>query len=345
MLRYLTAGESHGKALTAIVDGCPANLPLAEKDFLLDLGRRQGGLGRGARMKIEKDQAQLLSGVRKGKTIGSPIALLIPNKSTEFFHKIITQLRPGHADLAGALKYDQKDARNILERASARETAARVAVGVVAKKILFSAGIKISSWVVELGGVKDERRWADLVIKAQKNGDSLGGIFEVAATNVPPGLGSYAQWDERLDGRLAQAMMAVPAVKGVEIGLGFEVARRSGSEVHDQIFYKNGQGFFRQTNNAGGLEGGVTNGEPVIVRAAMKPISTMAKPLKSVDLITKRPVLAHVERADVCAVEAAAVVGEAVVAIELANTLLAKFGGDNMIELLAALQQYKKRII
>lgn len=345
MLRYLTAGESHGQALVAILDGCPANLPLSEKDLSSDLARRQGGLGRGGRMKIEHDRAGIIAGVRKGKTIGSPIAILIPNKSTEFFSKTITQLRPGHADLAGALKFNQKDVRNILERASARETAVRVAVGAVAKKLLAEFGIKLSSWIGEMGGTKDERRWADAVMKARKLGDSLGGIFEITACNVPPGLGSYTQWDERLDGNLARAVMAIPAIKGVEIGFGFAAAGKRGSEVQDEIFFKKGQGFYRKTNNAGGLEGGVTNGEPIVVRAAMKPISTLAKPLRSVDLISKKAVRGHIERSDICAVEAAAVVGEAAVALEIANALLAKFGGDALEDILAAYKRYLKRII
>ncbi|MCX5751266.1 MAG: chorismate synthase [Candidatus Saganbacteria bacterium] len=342
MLRYLTAGESHGKALVAILDGCPANLPLSEKDIVPDLARRQTGYGRGGRMKIEKDNAEILSGVRKGLTIGSPIALYIPNRSTEFFNIPITQLRPGHADLAGALKYNQEDVRNILERASARETACRVAVGAVAKKLLSQFGIKLSSVVLEIAGKKD--KWSKEIDKARENGDTVGGIFEVQVTGSPIGLGSYAQWDLRLDGRLAGAVMAIPAIKGVEIGLGFEAAKRFGSDVHDAIFYTKKEGWSRKTNNAGGLEGGITNGEPIVVRAAMKPISTLLKPLASVDLKTRKSCLAHIERSDICAVEAAAVVGEAVVAIEVANAFLQKFGSDNLRDIKTAFNSYLKRV-
>ena len=344
MLRYLTAGESHGKALTAILEGCPANLSLSSADINRDLARRQLGYGRGPRMKIERDEAEILSGVRRGKTIGSPIAILIPNKSTELFEKVVTRLRPGHADLAGALKYNQRDIRNILERASARETASRVAVGAVARKLLSEFKFRILSKVVEIGGSKEEREWKRLIDKAREEGDSLGGIFEIIVSGVPIGLGSYVQWDRRLDGNLARAVMAIPAVKGVEIGLGFEQVKLPGSKVHDEIYYEKRKGFYHKTNNAGGLEGGVTNGEPVVVRAAMKPISTLRKPLKSVDLISKKSVAAHVERADVCAAAAAAVVGEAVVALELANAFLEKFAGDSVEEVQANFSAYQKRM-
>jgi chorismate synthase len=295
-------------------------------------------------MAIEKDQAEILSGMRKGKTIGSPIAILIPNRSTELFDKVITQLRPGHADLAGALKYGQSDVRNIIERASARETAARVAVGAVVRRLLSEIRIRVSSRIVEIGGAKKESEWKKLIDKARLAGDSLGGIFEVAVSGVPAGLGSYVQWDRRLDGNLARAVMAIPAVKGVEIGLGFEVAAMPGSNVHDEIYYKKGQGFYHKTNNAGGLEGGVTNGEPIVIRAAMKPIATLKKPLESVDLVSKKAVKALVERSDVCAVEAAAVIGEAVVMLEVANALLEKFGGDTVEELKGDFSAYQKRL-
>lgn len=344
MLRFLTAGESHGKALVAILDGCPANLPLSPKDINIDLGRRQTGYGRGARMKVEKDAAEILSGVRHGKTIGSPIAILIPNKSTELFEKTFTQLRPGHADLAGVVKYNQMDVRNILERSSARETAARVAVGAVARKLLSEFRIRISSKVVKIGGAKEAADWKRLIDKAGAEGDALGGIFEVIANRVPIGLGSYVQWDRRLDGNIARALMAIPAVKGVEIGLGFSAAALPGSKVHDEIYYVKKKGFYHKTNNAGGLEGGITNGEPIVVRAAMKPISTLRKPLGSVDLATKKAVSAHVERSDVCAVEAAAVIGEAAVALEIANAFLEKFGGDSQEEILANFTAYQKRV-
>ena len=344
MLRYLTAGESHGKALVAILEGCPANLGLSPEHINKDLISRQAGHGRGARMQIEKDSADILAGLRKGKTIGSPIAILIPNRSTEFFEKTITQLRPGHADLAGAIKYNQKDIRNILERASARETAARVAVGAVARKLLFEFKINIISKVISIGGASRESEWKKLIDKAGEKGDTLGGVFEVVATGVPAGLGSYIQWDRRLDGNLARAVMSIPAIKGVEIGLGFAQADRPGSKVHDEIFFRKGRGFFHQTNHAGGLEGGITNGEAVVIRAAMKPISTLRKPLRSVDLVSKKAVSAYVERSDVCAVQAAARVGEAMVAIEIANAFLAKFGGDSLEEIRDNFSSYQKRL-
>lgn len=344
MLRYLTAGESHGRALVAILDGCPANLPLTAEEIDLDLARRQLGYGRGARMKLEKDKAEILSGLRKGRTIGSPIALLIPNKSTEFFEKAITALRPGHADLAGAAKYDQKDVRNILERASARETAARVAVGAVARALAGEVKIRATSRVVEIGGRKERKEWQRAIDQARAAGDSVGGIFEVVVTGLPIGLGTYAQWDKRLDGNLARAIMSIPAVKGVEIGLGFEAAKRLGSKVHDELFYVKKKGFYHKSNNAGGLEGGITNGEPLVVRAALKPIATLGKPLQSVDLATKKPAAAHVERADVCAVEAAAVIGEAAALIEVVNALLEKCGGDSLEELKANLAAYQKQV-
>ena len=344
MLNYLTAGESHGKALVGILEGCPANLPLSEKEINADLARRQLGYGRGARMALEKDRAEILSGVRKGKTIGSPIAILIPNKSTELFAKTITKLRPGHADLAGAIKYGQKDIRNILERASARETAARVAVGAIARKLLSQVKIEVSSRVVHIGGFQLEEEWKQAIDRAKANGDSLGGVFEIEVSGVPAGLGSYVHWERRLDGNLARAVMAIPAVKGVEIGLGFESASLPGSKVHDEIFYKRGSGFFRKTNNAGGLEGGITNGQPIIVRAAMKPIATLGKPLASVDIVSKKAIAAQVERADVCAVEAAGVVGEAVVALAIANALLEKFGSDTLEELKERFASYQKYV-
>jgi len=345
MLRYLTAGESHGKTLIAILDGCPANLSLSEEDINRDLARRQLGYGRGERMKLEEDQAEILSGVRNGKTIGSPIGIQIPNQSTQFFEKAFTQLRPGHADLAGSIKYNQKDARNILERASARETAAKVAVGAVAKKLLLEFGVNISSRVCSIGGATSEVEWKKLIDKSRAEGDSLGGVFEVIANGVPIGLGSHVQWDRRLDGNLARAMMAIPAVKGVEIGLGFAQASLSGSKVHDEIFYNQEKGFYHKTNNAGGIEGGISNGEPIVLRAVLKPIATLKKPLKSVDLLTKKETEAFVERADVCAVEPAAVVGEAAVAIEIANAFIEKFGGDDIEDIKSAYAAYKQRIV
>jgi chorismate synthase len=345
MLRYLTAGESHGSALVAILEGCPANLALTPEDINRDLERRQQGYARGERMKIEKDTAEIISGVRNEKTIGSPIALRIANRSTELFEKSVTQLRPGHADLAGALKYNQKDIRNILERASARETAAKVAVGAVAKKLLSEFKINVFSKVIQIGGAKNEKQWKQLIDKAREAGDSLGGVIEVTVTGIPIGLGSHVHWDRRLDGNLARAVMAIPAVKGVEIGLGFGVADTPGSKMQDEIFYKKGEGFERKTNNAGGLEGGITNGEPIIVRAAVKPIATLKKPLKSVDLVTKKAAEALVERSDISAVEPAAVVGEAVAALEVAAALVEKFGGDSVEDMAAIYKAYLSRII
>lgn len=345
MLRYLTAGESHGKALLAILEGCPANLLLSEADIDRDLERRQLGYGRGERMKIEHDKAEVLAGVRNGKTIGSPIALRIPNRSTELFDKTVTELRPGHADLAGALKYNQGDVRNILERASARETAAKVAVGAVAKKLLSEFKVNVFSKVVSIGGAGQEAEWKKSLDKVKKDGDTLGGVIEIQATGVPVGLGSHVHWDRRLDGRLAQAVMSIPAVKGVEVGLGFQVAMQPGSQVHDEISYGKDKGFSHKTNNAGGIEGGITNGEPIIVRAAIKPIATLKKPLRSVDLVSKKAAEALVERSDICAVEPAAVVGEAAVAIELACAFLDKFGGDSMEDVAAAYKAYQSRIV
>jgi len=340
MLRFLTAGESHGKALIAILDGMVANLPLSSEDIISDLSLRQGGYGRGGRMKTEKDAAEILSGVRLGKTMGSPITVMIPNRSTEFFKKVVTVPRPGHADLAGALKYNQKDIRNVLERASARETAARVAVGAICKKFISEFKIKISSSIVHIGG---QTNWKKAIDEAKKAGDTVGGVFQVEITNCPFGLGSFMQWDRRLDGRLALALMSIPAIKGVEIGLGFEQTKLTGSKVHDEIYYEKGK-FYHKTNNAGGLEGGVTNGEPIILKAAMKPISTLTKPLKSVDLITKNKTAAFVERSDVSAVFAAAVVGEAVSAFEIANALIEKFGGDSLEETMGNFSAYQKHI-
>jgi len=371
--RFLTAGESHGEALVAVIDGVPAGLPLTEAEINEDLARRQKGYGRGGRMKIERDRVHLTSGVRWGLTLGSPITLTIPNLDWENWKatmsigppepgaaaKQITRPRPGHADLAGAMKYGHRDIRNVLERSSARETTARVAVAGVAKKLLAEFGIQILSQVVEIGGIRvgeldlpwaeiqrraeasevrcadpeTERRIIEAIDNAKAKGDTLGGIFEVVALGCPVGLGSYVQWDRRLDGRLAQAFCAIQAIKGVELGLGFETARRPGSQVHDEILYDADAGFKRTTNNAGGLEGGVTNGQPVVVRAAMKPLSTLRTPLRSVDVATKEAVEAVVERSDVCAVPAAGVVGEAMMAIVLAQAFLEKFGGDSLEEI------------
>jgi len=389
MLQYLTAGESHGKGLVVIIEGLPANLEIkidAINDYLRE---RQVGFGRGERMKIEEDQVEILSGVRHNFTLGSPISLFIPNKEWENwqqvmapvrdattiikFEETVTSPRPGHADLAGAIKYGHTDLRNVLERASARETAARVAVAAIAKTLLQQFDIQLLSHVIQIGKVKAkienknfdeikerilisilrcadkeaEQEMIKLIEQARKDGDTLGGIFEVIAIGVPIGLGSYSQWDKRLDGRLACAVMSIPAIKGVEIGLGFEYAKMPGSAVHDEIFYNKQEGFFRKTNRAGGLEGGVTNGEPIVLRAVMKPIPTLRKKLASINFQTKEPTMASYERSDVCAVAAASVVGEAMVAIELCKAMQEKFAGDSLDEMKINYQgymEYVKRI-
>jgi chorismate synthase len=379
--RYLTAGESHGECLTAVIDGCPAGLPLTEEAINEDLARRQKGYGRGGRMKIERDRVHISSGVRWGLTLGSPIALTIQNRDWENWKetmsvgtpgpgvaaKQVTRPRPGHADLAGAMKYGHRDIRNVLERSSARETTARVAVGGVAKQLLREFGIEILSHVTEIGGVRIREvdlPWEEIKIRAEASevrcadpeveariiaaiddakakGDTLGGVFEVVALGLPVGLGSYVQWDRKLDGRLAQALCSIHAIKGAEIGQGFEASRRPGSQVHDEILYGNESGWSRTTNNAGGLEGGVTNGQPLVARAAMKPLSTLRSPLRSVDVATKEAVEAVVERSDVCAVPAAGIIGEAMMAIVLAQAFLEKFGGDSLEEIRRNYQAYQ----
>jgi chorismate synthase len=371
-IRFLTAGESHGRGLVCIVEGLPANLELTSDYINRELERRQRGYGRGGRMKIEKDKVQILSGVRFGKTLGGPIALFIENKDWENWKEKMavegerpetavpfTRPRPGHADLAGGIKYNQRDLRNILERASARETACRVALGAVCKRFLEELGVFVGSYVVSIGPLcppieeqdlikrhqlaeqsevrfpdpSKDKEFVELIDRAKEMGESLGGIFEVFAVGVPPGLGSHVHWDRKLDGRIAQAMMSIQAIKGVEIGLGFEAAKRFGSEVHDEIGYREGEGYFRYSNNLGGLEGGITNGMPIIVRCAMKPIPTLTKPLKSVDVLTKEEVRAGKERTDVMAVPAASVVGESALALVLADAFLEKLGGDFMEEI------------
>ncbi len=385
MLRYLMAGESHGKALTAILEGIPAGLEILEEEINIDLARRQKGYGRGGRMKIETDKTEILNGVRWKKALGHPITLIIRNKDWENWIEkmdpqgemteelkeiLITKPRPGHADLTGYLKYDQYDIRNILEYASARNSAIRVAVGGICKKLLKEFGIKIFSYVTEIGGIKAdyenmtyeeilntideeklktpdkkaEEKMIEIIKKAKENGDTVGGVFEVVATGLPVGLGSYTHWDKRLDGRLAQSFMSIQAIKGVEIGLGFDNARRLGSEVHDEIFYDAKKGYCRKENNAGGLEGGMSNGENIVVKAAMKPIPTLYKPLKSVDVNTKEPFEASVERSDASAVPAASVIGEAVMAYELAKAFLEKFGGDSMTEIRNNYNSYMEQI-
>jgi chorismate synthase len=389
-LRFLAAGESHGKSLIGILEGIPSGLFISAEDVDRDLKRRQMGYGRGARMKIESDHAAILSGVRWGKTIGSPVTLYIENKDWKNWLEgmsshvednksipAVTRPRPGHADLAGAIKYDQRDLRNILERSSARETAIRVALGAIAKMFLTEFGIRIGSYVIQVGKIKLQRtkrvqnlekelfflfekaekspvrcpdkdvsgKMVELIDQMRREGNSLGGIFEVFATGVPIGLGSYIQWDKKLDGRLAKALMSIQAIKGVEIGVGFDIVKHPGSQVMDEIFYRAESigrrargnasqmtGFYRKSNNAGGIEGGMTNGMPIVIRAAMKPIPTLKRPLRSVDITTKKPVEATYERSDVCAVPAAAVIGEAMVALTIADVFLEKFGGDSMAE-------------
>jgi chorismate synthase len=391
MLRFLTAGESHGRALTVIVEGVPAGLSITADELAVDLARRQLGYGRGRRMAIEQDRAEILSGVRRGQTLGSPIALQIQNRDwANWLHTMsveaepdeslggarraaVTRPRPGHADLAGGLKYAREDLRDILERASARETAARVAAGAVARALLRRLGIEITSHVFLIGGagladplavtfdqaralaaddlvrcvdpaVADEMRLT--IDRAREAGDTVGGAFEVIAHGVPPGLGSHVQWDRKLDGRLAQALMSIPAIKAVGIGAAASVGHLPGSQVHDEIVLAQGPstgtvpGVSRPTNRAGGLEGGITNGEDVRVTAWMKPISTLMKPLRSIELSTMQEAAAAIERSDVCAVPAAAVVGEAMVALVVGNAVLEKFGGDTMRDVAAALERY-----
>jgi chorismate synthase len=336
-MRYITAGESHGEALIAIIEGLPSNLFIDVEFINNELKRRQGGYGRGGRMAIEEDKVHVLSGIRNGKTIGSPLTLEIINKDYENWKNKktpeVTRPRPGHADLAGAIKYNQRDLRNILERSSARETAARVAVGSVAKLLLKELDIYVKSKVLEIGGVKAEEKWRRTIDEAKSKGDTLGGIIEIVIEGVPVGLGSHVQWDRKLDALLAYHVMSVQAIKAVEIGLGFEAARKPGSLVHDEIYYDEERGFYRKTNNAGGIEGGISNGSPIVIKAAMKPIPTLLKPLTSIDINTKEEVKAAYERSDVTAVEAAACVLEAVCAWVIADECLKKFGGDSIEEL------------
>ena len=372
MLRYWTAGESHGPALLALVDGFPAGLAVDVAAIDAELVRRQGGYGRGGRQRIETDAVRFLSGLWRGTTLGSPLAMEIVNRDAKLERlDDVDRPRPGHADLAGAVKH-LGGVRAVLERASARETAARVAAGALARQLLSAFGIEVAGWVNSLGGIElGSREGAiaelrsirdssaiyslhpdrdpevtDLIDRVGKEGDTLGGVVEVRVDGLPIGLGTHAQWDRKLDGRLAQAVMAVQAIKGVEIGLGFEVARRRGSQVHDPIHYDASRrdgtdlGFTRPTNNAGGLEAGMTNGQPLVVRAAMKPISTLRKPLESVNLRTKQSEEAAYERSDVCAVSAAAVIVEHVVAFEVAGALVEKFGGDSVEEMLARWELY-----
>ncbi|MGO8818995.1 MAG: chorismate synthase [Terriglobia bacterium] len=388
MLRFQTAGESHGQGLIAMLTGLPAGLPIDFDYVNRELKRRQGGYGRGGRMKIETDTAQFLSGVRHGHTIGSPIAILIVNKDWENWkeamavedrpesrakYKPLSPPRPGHADLAGCLKYNFREARYVLERASARETTARVAVGAVAKLFLKSFGVQVASHVVALGEVTladepvpfeavlalrdredvllacvdpaTEARMKEEVDRATENRDTVGGTFEVIARGLPPGLGSCAQWDERLDGQLAQAVMSIQAVKAVEIGSGIASAAAMGSNVHDEIGYDRARSqFTRKTNRAGGLEGGITNGEDLVVRGYLKPISTLRRPLESVDFESKETVKAAYERSDICVLPAGGVVGESMVALILARSFLEKFGGDSMEETRRNFESYLEQV-
>jgi chorismate synthase len=387
-MRYLTAGETHGPQLTAIIEGVPSNMKFSFESVNEQLQRRQKGYGRGRRMQIEKDEASVAGGVRHGRTTGAPIALVIENKDWKHWTTVMNiepiegsdeekrrvhRPRPGHADLNGGLKYNLKDLRNVLERSSARETAARVACGAVARLLLAEFGIKIAGQVIRIGEVEAQRidlpidelirvteespvRVVDKDAEAKmiahieqikSDGDSIGGIVECIVEGVPIGLGSYVQWDRKLDGRIAQAVVSINAFKGVEFGIGFEASQKPGSQVHDEIMYNEQQGYHRASNRLGGFEGGMTNGMPIVVRGVMKPIPTLYKPLRSVDIDTREPFTAQVERSDACAVPAASVVLESVVAWEVANAFLDKFGGDSIEEIranynsyLAQLEQY-----
>lgn len=384
-LRYLTAGETHGPQLTAIIEGLPSNLELDFEELNFQLQRRQKGHGRGRRMQIETDTAQIVGGVRHGRTTGAPVAIVVENKDWKHWTSVMNvepvegtdeskrrvhRPRPGHADLNGGLKYNLKDLRNVLERSSARETAARVAVGAVARQFLAHFGIKVAGHVVSIGGIvaeapdlpideliarteaspvrvvdqDAERKMMDLIDRTKADGDSIGGIVECIVEGVPVGLGSHVQWDRKLDGRIAQAVVSINAFKGVEVGIGFEAGRRPGSRVHDPILYGAERGFHRASNNAGGFEGGMTTGEPIVVRGVMKPIPTLYKPLASVDIDTKEPFTAQVERSDACAVPAASVVMEHVVAWEVAKAFLEKFGGDSMEEIAANVANYMNQV-
>ena len=372
-LRFLTAGESHGKCLTAIIEGLPAGVPVDGTKIDAEMKRRQFGYGRGPRMKFESDYVELLSGVRHGRTLGSPVTLQIANKDASIDRlPVVTQPRPGHADLVGALKYDVRDIRNILERASARETAARVAVGAVCQLLLSELGIGLASHVVAIGATRAKplprilptaqlRKRADASLvrcldpeatkamvreidECQQRGDTLGGVFEVVVDGVPPGLGSHVHYDRRLDAILAWSIMSIHAVKGVEVGDGIHAASVPGSQVQDEIFYSKAKGFYRSSNRAGGFEGGMTTGQPIVVRGFLKPLSTLRKPLRSVEINSKKPVVGTVERSDVCTVPAAGVIGEAMLAFELSNAMLQKFGGDSLREIKRNHENYLKQV-
>ena len=379
MLRFLDAGESHGKCLVGIVEGLPAGLCLKEEKINLDLKRRQGGYGRGERMKIEQDRVEILSGLVEGKTIGSPLGLMIKNKDWENWqdkkYPSLTIPRPGHADFAGAIKYGFKDVRKVLERASARQTAMRVAIGSVAQQFLEKFDLNIYSYVLMIGQVKAHRitsfnskikteinkspvycmdgiasiGMCREIDRAQEKGDTLGGVFEVVISGVPVGLGSYVQWDRRLDARLASAFMSIPGVKAVEIGEGIEASKKNGSAVHDEIFIrekseKNSSRYYRKTNRAGGIEGGVTNGEEVVIKAYLKPIPTLINPLRSIDFAAKKETKAIYQRSDICVIPAASVVGEAVAAWEIAAVFLEKFYGDSLLEIKENYKKYGEKL-
>ncbi|MHB9154546.1 MAG: chorismate synthase [Endomicrobiales bacterium] len=383
MLRYVTAGESHGKELTVILEGIPAGLKIKTADINADLERRQKGFGRGARMKIEKDAVEFTAGVRLGETIGSPLCLVIKNFDWQNWQRLmsseeqqlddkVAQLRPrpGHADLAAAIKFGRRDLRDILERASARETAARTACGAVCRKLLSEFGVTVYSFTRTIGGIeavvpslpleelikktekspvrtpdpKAAEKMMAAISGAEAKGDTVGGVFTVAAHRVPVGLGSHTQWDLKLDGNIARGLMSIQAVKGVAFGLGFEFGVRRGSESHDEIFYSKKTGFYRTTNNAGGFEGGITNGEDVVVSCVMKPIPSLKRPLKSVNIKTKKEELAEAVRSDVCAVPAAGVVGEAVLSFELARAFREKFGGDSLPEMKRNFEAYRASV-
>jgi chorismate synthase len=384
-LRYLTAGETHGPQLTAIIEGLPSNLELDFEALNFQLQRRQKGHGRGRRMQIETDTAQIVGGVRHGRTTGAPVAVVVENKDWKHWTSVMNvepiegsdeakrrvfRPRPGHADLNGGLKYNLKDLRNVLERSSARETAARVAVGAIACQLLAKFGIKVAGHVVSIGGVvaetpnlpideliavteespvrvadKDaEQKMIELIDRMKAEGDTIGGVVECIITGLPVGLGSHVQWDRKLDGRIAQAVVSINAFKGVEVGIGFEAARIPGSKVHDEILHTADKGFHRASNRAGGFEGGMTTGEPIVVRGVMKPIPTLYKPLASVDIDTKEAFTAQVERSDACAVPAASVVMEHVVAWEVAQAFLEKFGGDSIDEIQRNLDSYLSQV-
>jgi chorismate synthase len=383
IVRMITAGESHGPGLTCLVEGLPAGIELAPEDLNRDMARRQLGHGRGGRMKIERDAAEVTGGVRHGRTLGGPVAMQVANRDYANWEERMSPWlldaeveevhlpRPGHADLVGTQKYKQTDVRNILERASARETAARVAGGALCKAFLAALGVQVRSHVIQIASVHAPERAAPLALgdfdavdespvrcldaeagramvaeinALRKANESLGGVFEVQAFGLVPGLGSHVSWEERLDGRLAMAILSIQAMKGVSIGEGFHIAGLPGSQAHDEIFYSEEQGYFRETNRSGGLEGGMSTGEPLIVRGAMKPLPTLTKPLRSVDIATHDPGAALRERTDSCTVPAAGVVGEAMVALVLADAYRAKFGGDHMDDVREAVAAYRERI-